>query len=735
VTRRHLRTAAALAILASTVTGLADDGPSQEGAPVAAPAKDAPKHTNRLAKESSPYLLQHAHNPVDWYPWGDEAFAEARRSDRPVFLSVGYSTCHWCHVMEHESFEDGELAAYLNAHFVAVKVDREERPDVDSIYMTAIQATGQGGGWPLSAFLDHDRRPFFLGTYFPPQDRYGRPGFLTLLRKIHEAWTARREDVKAAGEELTRFVRGAFDAPPAALLSEATLHEAVRQFEARYDSVRGGFAEAPKFPRGHALSFLLRAAGRPGNGSAREMTLATLRAMARGGMYDQVGGGFHRYSTDGAWLVPHFEKMLYDQALLATACVEAWQVGGEPGLARVARETLDYVLRDLRHPEGGLFCAEDADSEGVEGKFYLWTTADLRAALGAEEAAAAAKVWGARDSGNFHGEAEDAPPGANILHHPEPREALAKSLGCSAEALEARIEGWRARLLALRSQRVRPHRDDKVLAAWNGLAISALAKAGRALGEPRYLEAAGRAADFLMARMLGADGRLLRTWREGKAGGPGFLDDHAFTALALLDLYEATGEPRRLEQATALARTMLRLFSEEKEGALFDTPKGAADLLARTRDGDDWAVPSGNAGAALLLLRLGRLSTDTAMEERGRAVLRAFSGAVDRVPLAAPALLMALDFDLGPTLEVVLAGDPASAGFRAMEREVSRRFLPRTVVAWRPPGAAGEAIAKALPWLAAYGPVDGKAAAYVCTGGACNAPVTTVEALAGILGN
>jgi hypothetical protein len=450
-------------------------------------------------------------------------------------------------------------------------------------------------------------------------------------------------------------------------------------------------------------------------------------------MYDRVGGGFHRYSTDARWLVPHFEKMLYDQALLVQALVEAWQATGEEGFARTARETIDYCLRDLRHPDGGLFCAEDADSEGVEGKFYLWTVAELRAALGAEEGAAAARAWGATEPGNFRGEAEEAPAGANILHEPQPRDALAKALGAAPEALDARIERWRAALLEVRSRRVRPHRDDKVLAAWNGLMVSALARAGRALGEPRHLEAASAAADFVLSRMRRPDGRLLRTWRDGRAGAPGLLDDHAFLALGLLDLHEATGDPRRLEQSLDLARTALRLFSGPSPGALFDVPEGAADLLARARDGDDWAVPSGNSAAALLLLRLGRLAADPGLEARGRAILSAFSGALERMPMAAPAMLRALDFGLGPSREIVLAGDPASPAFRALEREVARRLLPRAVTAWRPSGEAGEAAARALPWIAPCGPVDGKPAAFVCTDRACKAPVTTPEDLAKIL--
>ena len=692
------------------------------------PPKERP--ANRLAKESSPYLLQHAHNPVDWYPWGEEAFERAKREDRPVFLSIGYSTCHWCHVMERESFENDAIAELLNANFVSIKVDREERPDVDSVYMTAIQATGQGGGWPLTAFLDHERRPFFLGTYFPPEDRWGRPGFATVLRKVLEAWKNKRDDVSRAGEELAAMVQGSFATPPAAEVGPATVALGVRQFEARFDAVRGGFGDAPKFPRAHALSFLIQAGDREGLTKGRDMALATLRAMGRGGMYDHVGGGFHRYSTDGNWLVPHFEKMLYDQALLARALVEAWQVSGDADFARLARETLDYCLRDLRHPDGGLLCAEDADSEGVEGKFYLWTTAELRAALGDADGALAARVWGARDDGNFHGEAEAAPEGGNILHHPATRDDLAKEIGLDRAALDARIEAWRPRLLGIRGKRVRPHLDDKVLAAWNGLGISALARAGRALGEPRFVEAAARAADFVLARLRGPDGGLRRSWREGRTGAPGHLDDHAFLGLGLLDLYEATGEPARLEQALALARAIPGLFGDPAGGAFFDAPASAKDLLARTRETEDWAMPSGNSVAAVLLLRAGRLAGDPALEERGRAALRALSGTLDRLPIGSPALLCALDFDLGPTREVVLAGDPADGAFRALEREAGRRFLPRAVTAWRPPG---DDAAKAAPWLAPYGPVDGKPAAFVCVKGVCRKPVTTAADLARLL--
>jgi len=689
------------------------------------------RRANRLALQKSPYLLQHAHNPVDWYPWGDEAFERARREDRPVFLSIGYSTCHWCHVMERESFEDEETARLMNEGFVCVKVDREERPDVDAVYMAAVQATGQGGGWPLSAFLAPDRRPFFLGTYFPPEDRYGRPGFRTVLAKMREAWAGRRDDALGAGEELARAVAAASATLPAEGLGPATLDLGVRQFAARFDSARGGFGDAPKFPRGHSLSFLLREAARTGSAEARTMALGTLRAMARGGMYDQVGGGFHRYSTDGDWLVPHFEKMLYDQATLAEAATAAYLLSGDHGFGRTGRETLEYVLRDLRHPDGGFLTAEDADSEGIEGKFYLWTEADLRAALGPDDAALVGKVYGAGPRGNFRGEAEEAPPGANILHLPRPLEDLAGETGLAAAALRLRLDAARPKLLAARAKRVRPHLDDKVLAGWNGMMISAFAKGARAFREERYAEAAGRAADFVLGRMR-RDGRLLRRWRDGEAAVPACVEDVAFLGLGLLDLYEATGDARRLREAASLADG-LRRFADPATGAFWFTADDAEGLIARTREGEDWAVPSGNSAAALLLLRLGRMTGEPALEEAGRGVLRAFSGGVARLPMAYPAMLAALDFDLGPTREVVLAGDPASKGFRALRAEIDRRFLPRVTVLVHPQGAAGREIEALAPWLKGYGPVDGRPAAYVCTALACQAPVTDPAALAALL--
>ncbi|MHC4822350.1 MAG: thioredoxin domain-containing protein, partial [Planctomycetota bacterium] len=684
--------------------------PVTQDVPEEKPAEgEKPKHTNRLAGETSPYLLQHAHNPVDWYPWGEEAFAKAKEEDKPIFLSIGYSTCHWCHVMERESFENEEMAAYLNEHYVCIKVDREERPDVDTIYMTAIQATGQGGGWPLSAFLNHDGRPFFLGTYFPPEDRYGRSGFRTVLEKLLEAWTERRDDIRKAGGEFAEFITAQSKSAPEAKIGAATLAEGVRQYDGRFDGLLGGFGTAPKFPRAHSLSFLLRAHARNGDEQSLKMVVQTLHAMAR-----------------------HFEKMLYDQATLANAYVEAWQLTGEETFARTARGIFEYVLRDLTHPSGGFYAAEDADSEGVEGKFYFWTTAELKALVPEKHHEPVLAAWGARDSGNFHGEAEEAPPGANILHHPKSVEEHAKAASMDEAALLAVLDEVRPTLLAERAKRTRPHLDDKVLSAWNGLMIGALARGARALDEPRYAEAAERAAAFLLENLV-VDGRLHRSWREDKTGATGFLDDYAFLSAGLLDLHEATGDLRWLEASMTLADDMTRLFADEAGSGFWDTASDAEELIARTRDGQDWALPSGNSSAALLFLRLGRLTADPDREKIGRDVLTAFSGNLARVPMGSPYMLMALDFDLGPTFEVVLAGNPDGDDMKALRRVVDSSFLPGVVTVVRPTGEAGDALAKRLPWLKDYAEVDGMAAAYVCTGGTCKAPVTTPEALEALL--
>ncbi|HJX13904.1 MAG TPA: thioredoxin domain-containing protein, partial [Dehalococcoidales bacterium] len=521
---------------------------------------------NRLAREKSPYLLQHAANPVDWYPWGDEAFGKAARENKPVFLSIGYSTCHWCHVMAHESFEDPEVGRLLNEGFVAVKVDREERPDIDMLYMTVCQAMTGSGGWPLTILLTPDRRPFYAGTYIPRESRYGRLGLLELLPRIRELWTTRPNDLPDSAARITATLQRAVALPPGAELGEDVLHRAWEELAPRFDTRYGGFGTAPKFPSPHNLTFLLRYGKRTGREEARDMVERTLRAMRRGGIHDHIGFGFHRYATDPTWLVPHFEKMLYDQALLATAYLEAYQATGREEYARTAREIFTYVRRDMTAPEGAFYTAEDADSEGVEGKFYVWTSAEIKQILAPGEADLFTRVFNIREEGNFADGAESGRTGHNIPHLTRPLEEISAELQIPLSKLEQKLEAIRRKLFTHREQRVRPHRDDKILTDWNGLMIAALALGARALGEPEYAAAARQAADFILNNLVGPDGRLLHRYRDGEAAIPAHLDDYAFLVHGLVELYEATFEVGYLERALALNRQLLEHFWDGGNG-------------------------------------------------------------------------------------------------------------------------------------------------------------------------
>jgi uncharacterized protein YyaL (SSP411 family) len=600
-------------------------------------ATDAPRFTNRLAREKSPYLLQHAHNPVDWYPWGEEAFAAARGENKPIFLSVGYSACHWCHVMERESFEDEEAARLLNEHFIPVKVDREERPDVDEVYMTAVQMMTQHGGWPMSVFLTPDGRPFYGGTYFPPEDRHGRPGFKTLLRELAAAYTGRRDEVERVAGQLAEDLEQATRQRPVAgpggpIDPDALLRRAVAELQQRFDEKEGGFGGAPKFPPHHALALLLEAArrGRSDPGPSRMLT-RTLDKMALGGIYDHIGGGFHRYSTDAVWLLPHFEKMLYDNALLARVYASAFQATGQAAYARIARETCDWVLRDMTDAAGGFHAALDADSEGEEGKYYVWTLAEVNEALGEAGGAAFATRYNLLPGGNFRDEATGRPAGTNIPHlsGPEPPAELAPEL---ADA--------RAKLLARRQARVPPGKDDKVITSWNGLMIGGLAQAGKALGEERYLEAAIRAADFCLTT-LRPNGRLLRRYRDGEAAFDAYLEDYAFLADGLLDLHDATGDARWADAARGLAGTLLAEFWDAEDGGFFFTGAGHETLIARSKDLFDGALPSPNGVAARVLARLGALPGGETYQAKAREMLSAFHGVLQRVPHGTQTLVLA----------------------------------------------------------------------------------------------
>jgi uncharacterized protein YyaL (SSP411 family) len=671
--------------------------------------------TNRLIHEKSPYLLQHAHNPVDWYPWGPEALQKAKALDRPIFLSIGYSTCHWCHVMEHESFENAEIAAFLNEHFVPVKVDREERPDLDALYMTAVQGMTGSGGWPMSVFLTPERKPFFAGTYFPPEDRQGMPGFLTLITNIDRAWRTDREGVLSGADRVTEFLRAQVDTAAsdtaAAALNAGLLDAARRGVERTYDAALGGFGTAPKFPTPHKLTFLLRTARGAAGDTTRGMVRATLDAMAAGGIHDHLGGGFHRYSTDARWLVPHFEKMLYDQAGLALAYTAGWQVFGDAKYATVVRRTLDYVLRDLADPKGGFYSAEDADSEGEEGTFYVWTPAQIDAVLGGA-GPGFREAYHVTDAGNWEGK--------NILH----------VTGFTQDTFGT-WEPERRKLFAEREKRPRPHRDDKIIVEWNGYMIEALARAGTALDEPRYVKAAVRAATFIDEH-LWKDGRLLRHYRDGAADVPAYLEDYAYLGRGLLALYEATYDPRWLERSVHVTREMLRLFARP-QGGFSLTGSDAETLLAPVVETYDGATPSGNSVAAMLLLRLGHLTADTAMEDAGWNVLRHFADRMVRMPGAHLEMLSALDFAVEPKTEVVVAGSNGDPEVAAMLKEVRAGYRPNTVTAFRPAGDASRMVAL-IPYLEDQTAQGGKPTAYVCKNYACRLPVHDAGGLRAELG-
>ena len=677
-------------------------------------------HPNRLIQEKSPYLLQHARNPVDWYPWGDEAFTKAREEQKPVFLSIGYSTCHWCHVMERESFEDPEIASLLNRWFVAIKVDREEHPDVDQVYMKAVTAMSGQGGWPLTVFLTPDLKPFFGGTYFPPRRRGSVPGMADVLPAVADAWQRRRNELDASAQRLTQALEERLAPQAAGAVSDALLHEAFRQAQAGFDSVDGGFGGAPKFPRSHELSLLLRYWARTGRAEALAMVRTTLDALQRGGIHDQLGGGFHRYSTDERWLVPHFEKMLYDQALLARTYLEAYRITRDPAYAETARGIFGYVLRDLRDPEGGFYSAEDADSEGEEGKCYVWTKAELDAALG-PEAELAARVYGVAPEGNFE-------HGRSILHLPQALPAAAQAAGLDEAALRSRLADIRSTLLATRARRVRPHRDDKILASWNGLMIGALAYGAATLDEPAYLKAAGQAADFVLQRMV-RDGVLLRRFRDGDARYAGTLEDYAFLCDGLLELYEAGFDPRRLAQAAELAGRMRKRFWDEQDGGFFLRGKDEEPLIVRAKELYDGATPSGNSVALLVLLRLAHLTGDQKPAKLAQQALERFAPAAAQAPAACPHFLAAVDMALGPVKEIVIAGAPAAADTQALLRAVRGRYAPRAVVLRQGGGAEGKALEALAPFTARLTPLHGRAAAYVCEGFACHLPVTEPAAL------
>jgi len=682
--------------------------------------------TNRLAREKSPYLLQHQHNPVDWYPWGEEAFAKARAENKPIFLSIGYSTCHWCHVMERESFEIPETAEVLNRDFVSIKVDREERPDVDKIYMTYVQARTGSGGWPLNVFLTPDLKPFYGGTYWPPENRHGRPGFRDVLAQLAGVWSERHGEVLEAANEMAERLRAHTEqqAPTETRpLTPAALTHAASVMMEEYDPRHGGFGDAPKFPRPSQPAFLLRHAQRTGDTNAIRMVLHTCDRMAAGGMHDQLGGGFARYSVDAQWLVPHFEKMLYDNAQLAHLYLDAYLVAGEARFADVVRSTLTYVFRDMTHRDGGFYSAEDADSEGHEGKFYCWSQAELKELLDPESFALVVRHFGITERGNFEDHSNPAPiKHQNVLSVVDPK----------ISATEAPVlAAAKARMLKVRAQRVRPHLDDKVLASWNGLMLGAIARAAIILDEPAWIAAAEKNLAFLRAQLWiapspNAPGTLHHRWRDGERDNAQLLDDYAFLLDGVLYLYEATLSPEHLDFAIQLADAMLARFQDSEHGGFWQSGSQTKDLILRVKEDYDGAEPSGNSVAAGALLRLAAITEKSEYREAADRTLRLFGERIMKVPQAVPVLLQALDFSFQEPFRVVIASTEPSKDQRALLRAAHGVYQPHRVIL----GTSGkvEPFARTLP------PKDGRATAYVCTGTACQPPTHEPAQLAQLLG-
>ena len=672
---------------------------------------------NHLANETSPYLLQHKNNPVDWYPWGEEALKRAKDEEKPIFLSIGYSACHWCHVMEHESFEDEAIAKVLNEKFICIKVDREERPDLDQLYMNAVQMLTGRGGWPMSVFLTPDLKPFYAGTYWPPRAKQGLPGFDQVIASVSRAWEENRDEAVAMADRLTAELAKLDQAEATGEINEELIANAVVQLRKTFDRTYGGFGSAPKFPAPMSLQLLLRHWHRQREQSSLDMVKVTLDRMASGGIYDHLGGGFARYSVDARWLVPHFEKMLYDNAQLAVTYLEAFQATGDEDYARVVRETLDYVLRDMTDEAGGFYSTEDADSEGVEGKFYTWTPEQLQEVLGEEAATTFAKVYDVTEAGNFEH--------TNILNLPKTIGQQAKLLGMERQDLEEQLAAGRAKLFAAREERIHPHKDDKVIVSWNGLMIEAMARAGAVLEEPHYVEAAAKAADFLLKELRREDGRLLHTWRHGKAKLDAYLDDYSYLANGLVALYESSFESKYLDEAIALVEVVLERFADSEGKGFYYTADDHEELIVRSKDFTDNAVPSGNAMAATALIKLGKITGRHQYLDAALGAMTVASELMQRAPTATGQMLIAVDLQIGPTYEMVLAGDLAKDDSRTALKDLRKRFLPNKVlVLAEGKEKPAEALAELLLGKSMLG---GAPTLFVCEGFTCQAPAQGLE--------
>jgi len=678
---------------------------------------DGVNKPNKLITEKSPYLLQHANNPVEWYAWGEEAFEMAKSEDKPIFLSIGYSTCHWCHVMAHESFEDPYVAKMMNEAFVSIKVDREERPDIDKIYMTVCQLMTGSGGWPLTIIMTPDKKPFFAGTYFPKESRFGRTGLVDLIKHVKDLWTNERKQLVESSEKITFALQDASTESPGRSLTDKVLKTTYSQLSGRYDSKNGGFGTAPKFPTPHNLLFLLRYWKRSGDTGALKMVEKTLESIRMGGIYDHIGFGFHRYSTDANWLVPHFEKMLYDQALLTLAYLEAYQATNREDFATTAKEIMTYVLRDMTSQEGAFYSAEDADSEGEEGKFYFWSKKEIEELLGVEDAEGFSKIFNVNIKGNFLDEATRRKTENNILH-------LTSSL---TETYNDHIKSLRNKIFEAREKRVRPHKDDKILADWNGLMIAAFAKAGYIFNDPKYIQIAKKAMNFILNEMKNSDGRLLHRYREGGADIPAFLDDYAFLIWGLINLYEATFDTFYLQKAVEFTEEQLDFFWDSSIGAFFFTAKDAETLLTRQKETYDGAIPSGNSVAMLNLLRLAQLTGNDNYEKNADYIGKVFAENIRANPVAHTLMMVAVDYAVGPTYSLVIAGDTGNDDTNSMLDEVRRQFLPNKSLIFRPTEKLNPEIDNFSNFVQFFDKHDERATAFVCINKTCKAPTNDIS--------
>jgi len=690
-----------------------------------------PEFTNQLSEEPSPYLQQHAHNPVNWLPWGHEAFEKARAQDKPVLLSIGYATCHWCHVMAHESFEDKQVAELLNGHFISIKVDREERPDIDNVYMKACQLTTGSGGWPLTIIMTPEKKPFYAATYIPKQSRFGRPGMMQLLPRIAEMWNDEdeRQKLLKSSEEITGAVKRTGDIPKGNVLETDMIKKAYNAFKSSFDDIYGGFNQAPKFPSPHNLLFLLRYGTQNDKSSAVDMVEKTLTEMRKGGIFDHVGFGFHRYATDQQWLVPHFEKMLYDQAMLIMAYTEAWQITGNPIFKKTVDEIITYLLRDMQDAEGGFYSAEDADSEGEEGKFYVWTEEEIRNILPQNQAELFINIFNFEPGGNFKEEASGERTGANIPHLELQIDELARERDMDTEQLTRELESARQKLFEEREKRVHPLKDDKILTDWNGLMIAALSKAARVFDRDDYLEAAEDAYAFITGHLM-EDNKLLHRYRNADAAITAHADDYAFLIWGLIELYQSGFDPTYLEAAINLQEQFLAHYWDRNDGGFYFTSKHAEKILHRSKEFYDGALPSANSAALLNLLRLGRLTGKPKYENRADELHRLYANQVNQAPTGFGQFLCGLHFALSETREIVIAGEREDATAKGMLDMLAKRFLPHTVVLLKPNDESGQdKLTSLAPDIENHHPLEGKPAAYICRNFHCEQPVTTVEEL------